>query len=102
MLKKQSTGLSNNVSTVTKFVTSNKWSMKKMGNKYRVLAKEWTPKKVPVWRLQACIKKHGQYVGIAISNNYFACLTWFVAIAFRLFGADVKNLWFARSSDFIR
>ena len=66
-----------------------------------MLAKEWTPKKVPVWRLQACIKKHGQYVGIAISNNYFACLTWFVAIAFRLFGADVKNLWFARSSDFI-
>ena len=60
-----------------------------------MLAKEWTPKKVPVWRLQACIKKHGQYVGIAISNNYFACLTWFVAIAFRLFGADVKNLWFA-------
>ena len=33
------------------------------------------------------------HVGIAISNNHSACLTWFVAIAFRLFGADVKNLW---------
>ena len=36
------------------------------------------------------------HVGIAISNDHSAWLPWFVAFAFRLFGADVKNLWFAQ------
>ena len=37
------------------------------------------------------------HVEIAISNDHSAWLPWFAAIAFRMFGADVKNLWFAQA-----
>ena len=36
-------------------------------------------------------------VGIAIGNDNSAWLPWFAAVAFRMFGADVKNLWFAQA-----
>ena len=34
-------------------------------------------------------------MGIVITNDHSTWLPWFSAIAFRLFGAKVKNLWFA-------
>ena len=35
-------------------------------------------------------------MGITISNDHSAWLPWFAAVGFRMFGADVKNLWFAQ------